>query len=732
MRCPTLPDPPVLDTPRDTARQPAHEPSRRPLLSPSTLLAGGCLLLCLIPAPLGLAEEGGAPAADAELAASQGSPEEAIDEDGEETSATFSEEVTVTGTREERPLSEVPGAVDVVPREAIDNSRGEALDSVLATTPGVSAQSNNGASDVKLSIRGFGARSTFGVRDVLVLIDGVPITDADGFTRLDQIDLAAAERVEVVKGPASALYGNAAFGGVINVITRRGSMTDRSLRLRGEGGELGFFKALISIGGGSVANRLTYAVHASRSELTGFREHNDNEVRRVNGTLDVYLSDRTTVRTLLNMSRLRDELPGSLDREQFETDPDQVRPFFTLFDWRRDDDRSRLGALVEHVAGRRSTFEGRLFVLTRDLDHPIFQVIDQQGLRFMGGVRWARDLEGFDTHHRLTVGLDGDREDIDHERFVNVLGERGARTLLTDETVETVGLYVQDEMALRDDLSLTLGARWDEVRFVEEDLLEDDVDLSDERTFERLSPKLGVLWQAQGNLAVHVNLATAFQVPTKNELSATVGETGFNQDLDPQEARHAEVGVRGTVRRLRWEVSVFQTDVDDEILPRTRVQDTTLFGNVGETRHRGFEGSLDVRLPGQLDLEAGYAWSDNQFTDFTEVGGEVLDGNTLPGHPEHKGTLQLSTRRARGLNGSVTFERIGTVFLNDANTETHRPYSLLHAGVSWEMERFSVFVRGTNLTDELHAAWIAVNDPDGNFFLPAPGRAVTAGFDVRF
>lgn len=637
----------------------------------------------------------------------------------------FTEQVTVTGAREEKALSEVTSGIAVVDQEELSQGRGEGLDGYLNQTPGVVAQSNDGGSDVKLSIRGFGARSTFGVRDVLVLVDGVPITDADGFTRLDQIDLASAERLEVVKGPASALYGNAAFGGVVNVITRRGSMMGSEVRVRGEAGDLGFSKALVSVGGGSAESRLAWALHTSRFELADFRDHNDTETRRANGTLEWFPSDSTTVRTLLNMSQMRDEIPGRLNRQQFESDPSQVRAFFQLFDWRRDDDRYRLGSVVEHQMGRDADFEGRLFVLTRELDHPIFQVIDQTGLRFLGGARYGRNLG---ETHRLVTGVDLDREDVDNQRFRNVFGDRGELLLDLDETVETTGVYLQDEMDLAPELTLTVGARYDRIAFTEDDLLQDGVDLSDERTFERVSPKVGLLWQAHPDVSLYASLATAFQVPTKSELTATEPGVGFNRDLEPQVAEHAEVGVRGTVaRRFRYTASIFQTDVDDEILPRTVVQDTTVFGNVGETRHRGVELSTDVLFGGFFELSLGYGWSDNTFTDFAD-----LDGHTIPGHPEHRGTVRLATRRATGWNGSLSYERVGSVFLNDENTETHRPYGTLGASASYAFDRWSVFVRGTNLTDELYASWIAVNDPFGNFFLPAPGRALTAGFDVSF
>lgn len=651
----------------------------------------------------------------------------AIHADDAASRPTFEDEVTVTGTRDERSLREVPIAIGVIDGDDLKHGREEALDEAIDQIPGVFAASNDGSSDVKISIRGFGARSTFGVRDILVMVDGVSITDADGFTRLDQIDLAAAERVEVLKGPASAIYGNAAFGGVVNVLTEHGTIGERTGRLRLEAGELGFSKALASIAGGSAPKRLAYALYLSRFELTDFRDHNDTETRRANGTVDFFRSERTTVRGLLNLSQMRDEIPGALNRQQLDADPSQSRAFFSLFDWRRDDDRYRLGGVIEHQMGSSSQLEGRLFVLTRDLDHPIFQVIDQQGLRFMGGVRYSRSLDVETAEHRLSFGFDGDREDIDNQRFRNVFGAPGALLVSADEAVENIAFYAQDEIVFGGDWRLSLGARYDSIRFTEDDRLLTDGDQTDSRSFDRVSPKLGLIYQPSDGISGFLSLSTAFQTPTKSELQATVGETGFNRELAPQTARHAELGVRGTAGRLRYEASVYQTDVDDEILPRTVIENTTVFGNVGATRHRGVEVSLDVLLPRVLVLRLGYAFSENTFTDFADVA-----GNTIPGHPEHQGSITLASQRIDGLNGALTLRRTGSIYLNDANSELQAPFSVLDMMLRYDWQRWSIFVHGGNLTDERYAAWLAVNDPSGNFFLPAKGRNLTAGFDIRF
>ena len=640
----------------------------------------------------------------------------------------FDEEVTVTATREERRLDEVPVGIGVVGREGLETSRQEGLEETINSIPGVSAGSNDGGSDVKISIRGFGARSTFGVRDVLVMVDGVSITDADGFTRLDQIDLAAADRVEVLKGPASAIYGNAAFGGVVNVVTEHGQIGNSQRRLRAEAGELGFAKWLTSLAGGSSRRQTAYALHLSDFELDGFREHNDTNTLRLNGTLDWFRNETSTFRVLLNMSRHRDEIPGALNREDFLEDPSQVQQRFIDQDYRRDDDRYRLGAVFERQLARDRLVEGRLFVLTRDLDHPIFQVIDQEGLRFMGGARYGLERSTGSYDHRLTLGFDADREDIDSQRFLNILGEPGAPTLAADQTVESLGVYAQDEIVLGDHWSATLGVRYDSISYQEEDRFLTNGDQSDRRSFEKASPKLGLLWSPRPSLSAFLNLSTAFQTPTKSELSATADSSGFNPELDPQVARHAEVGFRGTLwDRLRFDVAVFQTDVDDEILPKERVNFRTIFGNVGETRHRGVEVALDLKISRYLLLKTTYAWSENEFLEFGDFA-----GNTIPGHPEHQGTVTLSTRNTSGWNGSLRFQRTGTIFLNDSNQDRQSPYSVIDLSLRYDWRRWSFFVHGNNLGDELYASWLGVNDSRGEFFLPAKPRNFTFGFDLRF
>jgi iron complex outermembrane receptor protein len=581
--------------------------------------------------------------------------------------------------------------------------------------------------DTKEKSRGFSARPGYGVRDLLVLVDGVPLLEADGFTRVAQLDLGSAERLEVIKGPSSALYGNAAFGGVLNVITRRGASAAAASRLRLEAGEPGFARALSSVRAGTDRHGLAYALQLSVGRVDGFRDHDDAETRRGSATLEGSIDESSTLTATLDASYIGEEIPSTLNRAQLESDPSQVRLPVTQLAPRRDEDRRRLRANVERQLGSASTLEGRILASTRSLDQPLYHVFVTDADRLAGTARLGRRLDLAGPDHRLTLGLDGDYEVSDNQRYANVLGNRGRLLLDVGLAVESSSLYAQDEIALAGTLSATVGVRHDRIRFALDDRILEPRDLTTELTFERTSPKLGVLWQPKGALGVYLNVASGFLVPTAGELTATGGLRGLNTDLRPQRARHAEVGLRATGgHRAEVELSLFQTDVSDEILPRTLVNGQMVSGNVARTRHRGAELGLDAMLPGGIEARLGYGLSENEV-----VARGAFRGNTLPGAPEQRGSLSLATRR-EGLNGRVVFERVGDTFLDDANTERQDAYRLLSASVTYDRRRWSVFLHGTNLTDERYASSVAVNDPFGNYFVPAPGRAIAGGVDVRF
>ena len=357
--------------------------------------------------------------------------------------AGFAEQVSVTASREERVLGAEPAAVGVAGGEPVLDGRSINIREPLSTIPGVYAGDVSGVDDVRITIRGAGVRATFGSRGVLLLTDGVPVTEPDGQTpHIDgQVDLASAQRIEVVKGPSSAIYGGASLGGVVNVITRPPAREPRG-RFMAQGGSYDFGKAHMQLSG-AVGDVLMSGAFGGTT-LDGFREH--NSLRNFAGNFRADWSptpdDRLSFRFLGTDALL--ELPGALNREQFETDPSQSRPIFQINDWGRDNTVIRYGGRYDRMIGSRHQIEIDSYGQHRDLFHPIFVVIDQTANRYMGHGRYRYAGDGF----TLAAGLDLDTQAVDDQWFVNMGGQPGFQIRDDANRITNMGVYVQSEIPL--------------------------------------------------------------------------------------------------------------------------------------------------------------------------------------------------------------------------------------------------------------------------------------------
>lgn len=629
----------------------------------------------------------------------------------------FTETVTVTAARSEQALALVPASVGIVSGSVLEQARGVSLVESLRYVPGVAAGDVSGVDDLRISIRGAGVRAPFGSRGVLLMADGVPVTEPDGQTpHFDgQIDLLNAARVEVVKGPASAMYGGAALGGVVNVIPRVPSRR-RAFTLRAEGGSYEFGKAYVA--GSTPAGPFIVSGTLGYTRLDGFRAH--NSLRNWVGTAR---ADWSSASSRLSFSMLgsdaRLELPGTLDRARFEQDPSQVRPIVVVNDWRRENRVFRFGGRYERQLGSTQSIEIDSYGQTRDLLHPIFAVIDQDARRYLGHVR-HRLSRG---RHALTAGVDVDAQWVDDRWFVNVGGQPTFPIRDDANTVTNLGLYVQDDILLRSTITMTAGVRADRIRYDLVDLRLQDGDASDRRTFRRVSPKLGITWAARPGAAVYGNLSTGFEAPTLGEVRLPAG---FNDEVRPQTALSAEVGLRGEAGRLSYDIAVYRMVVDDEILPET-IDNVTVFRNVAKAGHTGLEMALRLRARRWLTLDGTYAYA--RFT-LDEFG--AFSGNRLPGIPPHVGTLRATLTSARGWESFLSLVAASSTFVDDANSERADAYNVISGGIGYRIGRVRFFARGENLLDVRYTSRVQVNDASGFYYYPAPGRHGSAGVEVRW
>ena len=675
--------------------------------------------------------------------------------------------IVVSATRDQRSLAEVPVAVSVADETTIQSGRTAGLHEVLRLTPGVQATSRFGLDDVNLSIRGSGVRTTFGVRGVAVVVDGVPVTEPDGQTRLDIVELGAARQVEVVRGPASALYGGTAAGGVVNVISRSPAEA-RGVTLRASGGSFGFQKYDATIGGVTRDGTLGGYLSGTWTESDGFRRNNTNLMKRLNLRGEWNAAARTRLTLEASTSDLDMTIPGALTETEFATAPFAAEPATVANKYGRRDVRWRAGLKLDQgvtLAGRAATVAAYGFYGGRELDHPIFQVIDQSLHRAQLGARVAVPLSSVERGWRLTTGADYDVLYGSSDRFANVGGSRGVQTVGQRNDVPNVGTFGQLEGRLGSALSFSLGGRWDRVEYGVTDYLAPAKSAAP--SFTQFSPKGTLSYRLGGDASVYASVARGFDVPTLGEITATADPAaGFNPNLGPKRLWNYEVGVKSLVgTRLFLDASIYRQQVTGEILPRNAVvagtnQSVTVYDNAGRSRHTGLELAATGYLTSSVDLGASYTYSDFLLQEFTGTvtgpnGQPVVTdfaGNALPGVPRHRVAAEFRVRPVRGVQLGVTGEWQSRLFVDNANTESGTVYlrgfganptitqvpfgqvdswGLVHLSATWKLQGQTLFLNVENLFDARYIANTTLNAANGRFYAAGAGRYLAAGVTLH-
>lgn len=619
---------------------------------------------------------------------------------------------------------------------------GFSIEEALQALPGVQIQNRyNYAVGERISMRGFGARAQFGARGIKVFVDGIPATLPDGQTTLDHLDLGSLGRVEVLRGPASAMYGNGA-GGVLRFETR----TPPAVPVREEAkvvfGDNGLFRMESQTSG--TINSTSYLVNFSRLEFDGFRTTptapNDlyGSAERINLNAQVTTDAfGGRLKTTLNFLDLDAESPGSLTRDALDSGSQDARGFNVTQQAKKDVQQAQLGVGWEgEIGGMSARFHS--WGILRDLDNPIPpRIIDLEraawGVRAI--IRSTQSPGGFAWSAGLEVELQRD----DRLNFENEQGTKGTLTLDQQERVRATGVFAQLQAPLSDRLTLVGGLRYDRVRFTADDHLVNAVnpDDSGSRTVDALSPTLGLHARVSPSLALFANVTTSFETPTTTEFVNNPGQSGgLNEELDPTRGVGGEFGARGTLGSATLEGSIYVTSLDDELVPfKDASQDgRTFFRNAGSSTYWGFEAAGTVPILGKgVSARASYTYLDATFDDF-QVDDEVFDGNRIPGVASHKAEV-LIRWTGRSAFAELRGDYVGTIAVNDSNLEESPDYGLadLRAGVTGlDIGRWSAapFAGVNNLFDKRYAAAVAVNAFGGRFFEPGPGRSYYLGVSL--
>ncbi|MEX2122902.1 MAG: TonB-dependent receptor [Woeseia sp.] len=648
------------------------------------------------------------------------------------------DEIVVTATRRQSTVREVPRSISVVGQDRIQNATQQlGLDEALAVVPGLYMQNRyNFSQDLRISLRGFGARSSFGIRGIRVYVDGIPETLPDGQAQVDSIDLGSAKSIEVLRGPASSLYGNAS-GGVIAVETELGGMLP-FVEAGLASGELGFEKYQLKTGGSF--DSVDYLLNASTQQIDGYRDHSFSKGSLLNGKLGIRFTedDRLTV-AINHTDQPESEDAGGINTAEIAAGPRDARDVNVLFNAGEALSQQRIGFVYERDRPRGDLLL-RNYYVWRDFGNELPFVdggaVDLQ--RFFYGIGAQYSPKAIlPDRLELTMGIDLDRQDDDRKRFDNNEGVRGNLTFEQQEKVDSTGVYLQAKYDLSEDLAMSAGLRYDELTFdINDDFLVDGDD-SGEIDFDETSPSAGISYSF-GQHILFGSFSRSFETPTTTELANPDGSGGFNTSLNPQLADNYELGIKGERNDTYYEVSVFRINLTDELVPfeLAGFPGRTFYSNAGESERSGIETALAWRHESGIAAELSYTFSDFTFEDFVDESGTSFAGAELPGLPRHFGYAGVSYRSDAGLYARLEAVYSGALYADNANTTKVDSHVVTNFRASREFETGSWLIQPylgvNNVFNESYFSSIRVNAFGGRYYEPAPERNVYAGVTVRY
>ena len=629
------------------------------------------------------------------------------------------------------------------------------LSELLADQPGVVVRNRgNYAQDLQISIRGFGTRSSFGVRGVRLLVDGIPATMPDGQGQAATAQLTSAAEVEVLRGPFAQLYGNAA-GGVLQVRTREpqpGGGAGAQVAIGSNGERL--LGASVDVG----STELGGLIDVVKFETDGWRPHSAAERVHLNSKWVARPSSDTRVTALVNLyDQPRAQDPLGLTRAQFDADPRQSQPVAERFNTRKAVAQNQLGVVIEHKLGAQDALRAQLYGGTRSLEQTLAfagtgptsagGVVAVQRQYGGAGISWTHQTHlASGLPLTWTLGASADRLVDARRGFVNDSGLTGALKRDQTDRAGSTDAYAQLDSWVTERLRLVAGARFSRVRLAVDDhyLRANNPDDSGSKTFTRTSPVLGLVWSASEALNLYANVGSGFESPTLSELAYSHTGSGSNFALGAARTRQMELGAKWRLGPQRWSAAVFDARTTGEIVPTANLGGRTIYANAANVRRRGLElaWQTETGQRGTWSPRAAFTWLDA----FYERGDANAPGQ-LPGAPRVMsgrlpGTarsvlhLALDHRPAPGWRWGVDAHASSKLRVSDQSAETAPGYAALglHASRSFDAAgaRWNAWARIDNLLDRHYAGSVIVNEGNARYYEPASGRRLTVGLRAQW
>jgi iron complex outermembrane recepter protein len=666
-------------------------------------------------------------------------------------------DVVVTGTRMKKRIIDIPYPVIRINNTLYQYDRKIGVSDVLSSIPGMFLQSRYGNHDVRISIRGFGSRSNSGIRGVRILLDDIPESEPDGQTRIEAIDFNSIGRIEIAKGNASSMYTNAP-GGVVNFINDvdfpRSFIVQHnqfgSFELRRNG-----FKT------GIRTDNYGFLATYSYQNYKGYREHNNESWNIFNTVLESHPGDNTSLKILGYFVDGLIKLPGSLTKEEFEENPFQADQREIDRDKKRISTKGRLGVRFNTKFGKElnNELEITTYGTIKFFHRPsrTYKIINRYGLGLT--TRYSNRTELLGMTNEFSIGGDIFLQPARIEFYDNINGQKGDQLIqLLDEGINNTGFYISDNFELlKDKMFILLTGRYD---FVAYDIREETLpSRSDSRTFEAFTPKIALNYKITPHLAVYSSFGLSFDSPAKNELDPFDPQYLYNQELDPQESKNFELGIKGNFisfdtkyfRKILLEATFFNINIDNEIVP-FEVFGDVFFRNAAKTNRLGIELGTQMELVEGLEFVFSYTYSDFTYksyfakiVEFDSTGNIVetendFSGNIVPSVPEHNIFMSFAYTYPFTINANgflkLSYIGVSGLWVDDANTDETDAYNILNTTLGFDIKfgNFNLLLSGgvNNIFDLLYVGFTNTNSANKRFYEPGAPRNYFASLNLGY
>jgi len=648
--------------------------------------------------------------------------------------------ILITSTRISTPLLRSPISISTSRNPEITSvSQGLSLQESISHVSGLFAlNANNFAQDLRISIRGFGARSAFGIRGIKLIVDGIPETTPDGQGQIDNLVLDMIDNIEIVKGPAAALYGNASGGTIkINSIN---SVDRNSIELHTGAGSYGYLNTGITVKAKS--SRSHYIIGLSHQKTDGYREQSGFRSSGMSYLSQHELGESTEIKLNLgytNSPEAND--PGGLTIEEANADRSQARQRNVTYRTAEKISQYKSAITATHQINAQSSLQWKSYFSNRQ-----FQGL----LPFVNGgwVNLSRNYYGssFDYKKKtifsravneVVIGLSTNHQYDGRERYQNVEGIQGNSTLDQSEKFNNTATYISTQLQISNWLFLT-SIRYDYNKLSAVDRLLSDGDDSGLVNYNDLNYAIGFNYSVSNKVSLYSNIRSSFETPTLSELSENpISGSGFNTDLKPQKAYNYEFGIRSSqISIFDFDLTLFRIETRNELIPfeTQAFPDRQFYRNAASTIRSGIECNVKAQLSNAWSMDVSYTDSDFKFGDWDWMGNN-LKGNALPGIPVHSISAIARYIDDNGLRIQLQHRYIGQIQLDNRNTTQDEAYSITDFKLGYELKKskYSIvpYLGINNMFSTFYNDNIKINAFGKRYYEPAPERNIYFGIRLK-